>query len=61
MTKTAAIMGLVNAVLYALLAFGVALSDGQQLAITGLANALLVLAAVLLDPKVPFGRYDDEF
>lgn len=60
MTKTAAIMGVVNAVLFALLAFGVSISDTQQLAVTGLANALLILGAVLFDPMVPFGKYDDE-
>lgn len=56
MTKTAAILGAVNAVLALLLAFGVDVSSEQQAAITGIVNALLVLGAALLDPQVPFGR-----
>lgn len=56
MTKSAAIVGAVNAVLATLLAFGVDLTEGQQLAIVGAVNALLVLIAAWRDPKVPFGN-----
>lgn len=55
MTKSAAIVGAVNAALFCLLAFGVSISDAQQAAITGAVNALLVLLAALRDPQVPFG------
>lgn len=55
LTKTAAILGATNAVLALLLAFGFDITNEQQAAITGIANALLVLGAALLDPKVPFG------
>ena len=58
MSKSAAILGVVNAVLALLLAFGIEVSDAQQLAITGIVNAVLVAGAVLLDPAVPFGRQD---
>lgn len=56
MTKTAAILALLNSVMFALLAWGVEISDGQQAAVTGFANALLVFVAAMLDPKVPFGK-----
>jgi hypothetical protein len=56
MTKTAAILGAINAVLALLLAFGFDVTSEQQAAITGIANALLVLGAALFDPKVPFGK-----
>lgn len=56
MTKSAAIVGAVNAVLALLLAFGVSVSDGQQLAIVGAVNAALILIAALRDPAVPFGK-----
>lgn len=45
-TFTAASMGLVNSGLACLLAFGVALSNSQTAAITGMANAVLVFGAV---------------
>lgn len=57
MTKSAAIVGAVNAALSLLLAFGVDLSDEQVVAIVGAVNAVLVAGAALLDPKVPFGRF----
>lgn len=53
-TKTAAIMGAVNAILAAVIAFGVTLSEAQTTAIVTLANAALLLGAAFLDPKVPF-------
>lgn len=59
MTKSAAIVGFVNSVMYLLLEYGVAISPGQQAAITGCVNALMLLVAVLFDPKVPFGRGTD--
>lgn len=49
-------MGVVNAALALLLAFGVDLTDGQVFAIVAAANALLVFAAAFLDPKIPFGK-----
>lgn len=55
MTKSAAVVGIVNAALALLLAFGVSLSDDQQVAIIAGVNALLVLIAAWHDPKVPFG------
>lgn len=55
MTKTAAILAVVNAALALLLAFGVDVTQEQQAAITGIVNAVLVLGAAFLDPKVPFG------
>lgn len=58
MSKSAAILGVVNAVMALFLAFGLAISDAQQVAITGVVNALLILGAVLLDPKVPFGKVE---
>jgi hypothetical protein len=54
-SKTAAILGVVNAALALLLAFGINVSEAQQAGITGGVNAVLVAAAVFLDPKVPFG------
>jgi uncharacterized membrane protein len=54
-TKSAAIVAIVNSALALLLAFGVSLSDDQQLAIIGAVNAALVLIAAWHDPKVPFG------
>ena len=56
MTKTAAILTVVNAALALLLAFGVDVSQDQQAAITGIVNAVLLLGAVWFDPKVPFGN-----
>ena len=55
MTKTAAILTVVNAALALLLAFGVDVSQDQQAAITGIVNAVLLLGAVWFDQKVPFG------
>ncbi len=54
MTKTAAILGVVNAALAALLAFGVSVSNDQQAAIVGGVNALLVAITAFVDPKIPF-------
>lgn len=50
--KNAAIIGAVNAALALLLAFGVSISDGQQVALVGAVNALLVLLAAWRDPNV---------
>lgn len=41
-TISAAVLGLANAVLQAIAAFGVSLTDNQNAAITGLLNAALV-------------------
>lgn len=54
MTKSAAILALVNSAMFLLLAFGVEISDSQQLAITGIVNAAMVVVAAFFDPKVPF-------
>lgn len=56
MTKTAAILGAVNAALALLLAFGVNISQGQEAAVIAGVNALLVLVSAFLDPSVPFGK-----
>lgn len=57
MTKTAAILAAVNALLALLLAFGVDLSDAQQVALVGGVNAALVLVHAWLDPAVTsFGK-----
>lgn len=61
MTKSAAIMGVINALLAALLAFGIALTDTQVVAISAAANAVLILIAAFLDPKIPFGRQEPPF
>ena len=53
--RTAAILGLVNAALALLLAFGVEVTDAQQAAITGGVNAVLVAVAAWKDPSVPVG------
>jgi len=50
-TITAAVMGLVNAALQLLIAFGVTISDSQNVAITAFVNALLVIVALVLDKK----------
>lgn len=50
--KNAAILGAVNALLALLLAFGIDISDGQQVAVVGAVNAVLVLIAAWNDPKV---------
>ena len=50
-TITAAVMGLVNAALQLLIAFGVSISDTQNVAITAFVNALLVIVALVLDKK----------
>jgi len=55
-TKSAAIVAVVNAALAALIAFGIDLTDAQVIAVTGFVNAALVLAAAWMDPKIPFGR-----
>lgn len=56
MTKTAAILGVVNAILALLLAFGFNVTPEQQAAITGVVNAILILGAAIFDPRVPFGK-----
>jgi hypothetical protein len=48
-------MAFLNAGMFLLLAFGVDISDVQQAAVTGFANAVFVLIASMLDPKIPFG------
>lgn len=48
-TVTTAIMGLVNAALQLLIAFGVSVSDAQNAAITAFVNALLIACAVGFD------------
>lgn len=58
MTKTAAILGLTNALLALLLAFGVEVTEHQQFAITGLVNAVLVAGVAFIDPKVAWGRQE---
>lgn len=55
MTKTAAILGAVNAALALLLAFGVNVTQEQSAAIIAGVNALLILVAAIKDPAVPFG------
>lgn len=55
MTKSAALLGVVNAVLALLLAFGIDVSPEQQAAVTGIVNAILVAAVAWHDPTVPFG------
>jgi hypothetical protein len=50
--KSAAVIGAVNAVLALLLAFGIDVSEGQQVAIVGAVNAALVLVAAWRDPSV---------
>lgn len=56
MTKSVAIIGVVNAALALALAFGVDLTQEQTAAIVGVVNAGLIVAAAFLDPKIPFGR-----
>jgi hypothetical protein len=48
---TAAAMGLLNALLQVLIAFGISISDAQNVAITAFANALLVVVALVLERK----------
>lgn len=43
-----AVVGLLNAVLQVVNAFGVKLSDGQNVAITALVNAVLVIVSLVL-------------
>jgi len=50
--RNAAILGIVNAGLAALLAFGIDVSDNQQLAVVGAVNAVLILIAAYRDPSV---------
>lgn len=57
-TISAAVLGLSNAILQVVAAFGVSLSDNQNAAITGLLNAVLVFAFLAWDlyhqtPKRP--------
>jgi hypothetical protein len=49
MTLPAAIIGVVNALLVLVAAFGVTISQAQQAAVTVFANALLVAGAVIYD------------
>jgi uncharacterized membrane protein len=55
MTKSAALVGLVNAALALAYAFGWDVSAEQQVAIVAAVNALLVVVAAWRDPAVPFG------
>lgn len=56
-TKTAAIVAAVNAVLSVLVLLGAFNLTADQLAGIGVAiNAVLVAGAALFDPNVPFGR-----
>lgn len=48
-TVSAAVLGLANAVLQTVAAFGVSLSDNQNAAITGLLNAALVFGFLAYD------------
>jgi len=48
-TITTAIMGLVNACLQLVVAFGVNISDAQNAAITTFVNALLIVGALVWD------------
>lgn len=48
-TISAAVLGLANAVLQTVAAFGVSLSDNQNAAITGLLNAALVFGFLAYD------------
>lgn len=48
-TISAAVLGLANAVLQVVAAFGVNLSDNQNAAITGLLNAVLVFGFLAWD------------
>lgn len=50
-TITAAVMGLLNALLQVLIAFGISITDAQNVAITAFANALLVVVALVLERK----------
>lgn len=50
-----AIVGLVNTIMALLVSFDIALSQGQQASIIGVVNALLIIAAAILDPTVPVG------
>jgi hypothetical protein len=49
---TTAVVGLVNAVLALLLAFGVSITQGQTAAIVTVVNALLIVGAVVYDQLV---------
>lgn len=51
MAYTAAIMGLTNAALAALIAFGISLSETQTAAVVGLVNAALILGDLLLQSR----------
>jgi uncharacterized membrane protein len=56
MSKSAAIVAAVNALLALGYAFGWDVSPEQQAAIVAAVNALLVLVAAWRDPAVPFGN-----
>lgn len=56
MTKQAAILGVVNALLALLIAFGTDITQDQQVAITAAVNAVLIAGAAFFDPAVPFGK-----
>jgi hypothetical protein len=57
-TKSAALVGVVNSLMLLAIAFGVPLSNNQQLAIGVAVNATLVAVAAWRDPQVPFGRVE---
>lgn len=54
MTKTAVIVGAANSALALLIAFGVDISAEQAAAIVAALNAVIVAAAAVLDPQVPW-------
>jgi L-lactate permease len=51
MSYHAAIIGLVNTLLAALIAFGVSLSEAQTTAVVGVVNAVLVLGSLVLQNR----------
>lgn len=48
-TISAAVLGLVNAALQVVVAFGVNLTDNQNAAITALVNAVLIVSALVYE------------
>lgn len=54
MTISAAIIGVVNTGLAAVVTFGVNLSNAQTTAIVGVVNAILVLVSLILNPQSRF-------
>lgn len=53
-TKTAALVGVVNSAIALLVAFGIDVTAEQSAAIIAVANALMLAAAAYLDPEVPW-------